>query len=49
MGALAESEKVNVKSLFAPDRDGNITGFLKTLYTQFYEGSLESISPLNAV
>ena len=31
-----------MKSLFGTDRDGNISTFLKKLYSQFYEGKLQS-------
>lgn len=37
VGTLADSEKVNVKSLFGTEREGNISSFLKKLYSQFYD------------
>ena len=36
--SLSESEKVNVKALFNTDKDGNVSNFLKKLYSQFYAG-----------
>ena len=38
VAALSDSEKVNVKSLFGTDREGNISEFLNKLYVQFYDG-----------
>ena len=39
VATVSETEKVNIKPLFNIDRDGNISDFLKKLYSQFYDGA----------
>lgn len=46
-GTVADAEKVNVKALFNTDRQGTISSFLKTLYSQFYSERASYVSDIH--